>query len=906
MDFKDVFAYVDERVYRHRNERLKPVEAEILRHSWDNIPYQQMARLISEQGYGSYQATTLQREIGYKLWQTLSDIWPPKINKKNCRDRLSRTYSDVLIGENDLEPRSAGLTRSPASPSAAPGLLSHLAELLRAGNHRLVFITGARGSGKTYLTTQLTKTVGEQFDRVVRHPEAELPSWQSWYRLIYGPDPQTAQPVDTYQAQRLVLPRLQFHRYLLVVDQDEIPMEDEGYRSLLKELVLERHKSCLLWISPMQCTPSTLPPDPYGVSYREVVEPFSPAAAMALVLEKYPHWQSVLEAHQPAWAELVEFCGGNPSVIEMTVDYFDSVWLGQVSGKRLQEIITTAQVPEPLRRYFAGVVAELSTVEQRVLQLLALHPLSWERLQQWPSYLPMAPAAAADALEQLNRRHLLRPCPVFKRQGHIAIPYLGLYLRRWLQETLLQELVGEQLTLFHSYPLVMPQAMLVHQRSQRRDLVAPLAAALLRHCPSFQELECKLGRLLDQARQFASVHSSCAAGSLLNLALELNLSLGSVSWSGLTLWHADLRHRGRQPLDLRDCVLRSSAIAAGFQGVLTAALHPEGVWLAVGDSQGLVQIYERVEQSFRLHSWQALDRSVRQLVLTASGRLAILVGDRSIQLWEATAEAPYLVRLLTAAAAVCGIAVSADGDTVVASLEGDSLQSWDLTWDSTSTTEGRPDLASLAVHNTGSAMVSYTEEEEEPLTLDQRHADGYRRLSCDLSLGHSRSLLALSWVDQELRLAEIDYYSMEVARRTFTLAPDCCDADAPLPIIDTVPHSTDYLCRAAVFSNNGRYLALCDADQTVHVWEDNNRHCGSITLDNPPGFQRLRPAWAIDNSGHTLLCQSDDRVSLWDLRLGNCLHQWATESQQPYQSYRFGSGLRPVELSLAQHLGAIP
>ena len=51
-----------------------------------------MTHLISEQGYGEYDVSVMQREIGYGLWQLLSNVFQKHVTKKNAKNLLASHY----------------------------------------------------------------------------------------------------------------------------------------------------------------------------------------------------------------------------------------------------------------------------------------------------------------------------------------------------------------------------------------------------------------------------------------------------------------------------------------------------------------------------------------------------------------------------------------------------------------------------------------------------------------------------------------------------------------------------------------------------------------------------------------------------------------------------------------------
>ncbi|NEP62416.1 MAG: hypothetical protein F6K31_36710, partial [Symploca sp. SIO2G7] len=703
------------------------------------------------------------------------------------------------------------------------------------------------------------------------------------------------------QLRQQVLTTLSQYPYLLIMDQGEQFLHDPHHDSFFREITtsVRYFQSCIIWCG------AVLPVD--VDSHRVTVEtlegmPFD--QAKTFLLDSYPDLRHSILEKEPYWKQLNHLCGGNPTLLHKSVDMVQSFYDGQVE----QFITNPLPLTLSLSKYFDDLVVNLSDPEKILLYWLALRPLSWMELRRWPLVLPFDERVLMQAWDMLRRRHLIRSSAENNGLWQITPCYLSLYIINKLQEIFVQEVTEETLSLFHSYPVLLPQASLEQQNVVCKYLLQPVANSLNRQFVQ-QELRAKLIRLFDQLPTVCEPSRSCAAGNLFNLMAHLGISMADVAWQGLTLWYADLRIRDLKDIDFQQCWFKAAAIPTGLQGRLVTALHPTGQTMAVGDAQGLVKVYTWAGHRFSLDWCYNLGLPIQAMLITRSDKLIVATIEQ-IQIWDAIANPDRSYSAELEPATLDSIAVSPDSKRLATGLSDGSIQLWDLTWIEK---EGEPLLGAsdnvnyLTFSPDGKSIAGYDNNNQIIIWHQDPETRQYRAASAPLLLNPYGNFLTFQWTDTQLKVVEAvpemssQEYQFTVAIRTFMvieapLADDSTHFDVKeLSYNPGQPHH-------ATFSDDGAYLALCDLDHTVNIWY------GTTAL--PERFVELpEPLYGLSicNGGHLLLCQHEHRLDLWNLRQQQRVQMWESVSDlDQYQGCKFykGQGLSDDELFAVQRLGA--
>ncbi|EKU99294.1 WD40 repeat-containing protein [Leptolyngbya sp. PCC 7375] len=908
MELEDVLNYVDSCIFEYADRHLNDIEKGIIRWTYEGLSYKDMAARMG------YSQNTMRAVYGYQFWQFLKQVWPSEnVTKPNFLRIVERRHQEKQDLWRDTTRQNSQLSDPKLDFSIGntddfdddptKARLLRLVNTLTSGCKAIVF-TGARGIGKSYLLENLNLELNGHFDEIIYHPPYEIPNWQTWHKqlssmglidFVNGSE-QGWLPTD-YQIRQQVIQTLNQNRYLLIVERGERLIDSPEYNTFFQEIatVIE-HQSCLLWVSAIQ---------PTEIDRRITVEKlkgFSFDEANALLQKEYPYLSDSLSQNEFHWKQLVKLCGGNPALLHKSVETLKSFYANQIQQ------FTAHLSSLPLSgKHLEHLINELSETEQTLLYLFALHPLSWLDAQAWSQMSTLNHAQLAQAWDMLHRRHLLEYFSETDGICQITPPYLGFYLLQRLREIFLQELNDETLTLFHTYPLSLPTASVEQQKILQNYLLIPVANTL-KHQFSPEDLHAKFGRLISQLTTLPASSCSYAAGSLFNLAAHMRLPLVDVSWANLTLWHADLRVPGLQGLDFKGCQFREAVLMTGVYESFEIALHPNRAAMVIGDSQGFLQVYQWVNNRFILAWCDDLEIPIQQIVITDSNTLIVVLIDQSILIWDALTRKEQSYSDVSGVVAICSIDLKAH--LLAIGLGNREIQLWNLILGekiSEPLCDANDIVRHLAFSPDGRILAGYDNNNSILVWHYSASNNTYTMAEAPLPLNPYGDFLAFQWMGDQLSVIEAisndDSHKRrsKVIVRSFTvtdptLAEDSIDFKVQeLEINSSQPYQ-------ATFSKNGRYLAVCDIDHMVWIWNDMMSLIELITLPELPD------TLFISDDGQQLLCQNPSNISIWSLKTQEILQIWETVSDlDQYQNCKFHTkqGFSDDELYTVQRLGGV-
>jgi serine/threonine-protein kinase len=82
MDVKEGLEFADKLIYAKTGKHLNDLEREVFLGSWQCHTYEKMYPINPEY---------VEKDVGYKLWEKLSNVLGEKVNKKNFRGALERS-----------------------------------------------------------------------------------------------------------------------------------------------------------------------------------------------------------------------------------------------------------------------------------------------------------------------------------------------------------------------------------------------------------------------------------------------------------------------------------------------------------------------------------------------------------------------------------------------------------------------------------------------------------------------------------------------------------------------------------------------------------------------------------------------------------------------------------------------
>jgi hypothetical protein len=85
MDIEEALEFADHLIFAMTGKHLNSLQQAILRGAWDNHKYREIAER-------HHRSEVYVKEVGFKLWQLLSDIFGETVNKGNFRSVLERRW----------------------------------------------------------------------------------------------------------------------------------------------------------------------------------------------------------------------------------------------------------------------------------------------------------------------------------------------------------------------------------------------------------------------------------------------------------------------------------------------------------------------------------------------------------------------------------------------------------------------------------------------------------------------------------------------------------------------------------------------------------------------------------------------------------------------------------------------
>ncbi|MEH1814021.1 MAG: NB-ARC domain-containing protein [Nostoc sp.] len=460
MDTKQGLEVANRVVLAKARRRLSPVETAILRGSWQEETYEEIASRTN------YAASYLKRYAGPKLWQLLSDALGEEVSKTNFRASLEYHYQreseGVQEGAREQKNKESGkgnreqraeFTASPCidwgeatdvstfygrqpelellhqwikgefpsgrqSPSGVP-------QALRC---RLVCLLGMGGIGKTSLSIKLVQQLTSSRFESGDGSSAKMPN--SPFEFVIWRSLRDAPPLDDLledlilllsRQQDIDLPKGTFAQItrliqylkqdhcLLVLDNVESILQSgqvvgsyrsgyEAYGELFQRVGATEHQSCLLLTSREK-------PSEVAALEGDVL----PVRSLQLTGLTTTDSNSILEAKGLMGGatdrnQLIEHYRGNPLALKIVATSIRELFDGDIAEFLEQGTI----VFNGLRRLLDEQIERLSELEQQVMNWLAINREGTTIAQLHADIIPtVSKARLLEVLERLGRRCLI-------------------------------------------------------------------------------------------------------------------------------------------------------------------------------------------------------------------------------------------------------------------------------------------------------------------------------------------------------------------------------------------------------------------------------------------------------------------------------------------------------------------
>jgi hypothetical protein len=425
MDVNKALQFADELVFEHTQKHLDNVQRAVIEGAWYKETYEEIEKKsnISQRHLS---------DVGYQLWQLLSQLLGEDIKKNNFRSTLERITIKTAENSNNIfidtnnhcisqtinqhnEANDHNQTTSKSTRhdlTFAPQIikfynreneLKTLSNWILNKNTRLISVLGLSGIGKSYLVRRFVDLNLEQFEVIIWKNLKLTPSFNQILAEILA----TVETSEVFKTSEVcqVLNLLKSKRCLIILDHveniflsgqfaGEYQSEYQNYQNFFKTIVETEHQSNIILISQEQCQEMhCLDEELYPIKCLELSGLDDVTSLDFLGLKDENNCLKLIELYQ-----------GNPTYLKsiaMTIrKNYDSIVKEFLAENNL--LIT-----KDMQFNFNQLFNRLSPLEQQIVLQLAKfeHPISREDLRQT---LDLSSTNFSNALQSLQERYLVK------------------------------------------------------------------------------------------------------------------------------------------------------------------------------------------------------------------------------------------------------------------------------------------------------------------------------------------------------------------------------------------------------------------------------------------------------------------------------------------------------------------
>ena len=568
--------------------------------------------------------------------------------------------------------------------------LATLENWIRQDRCRLIAVLGMGGMGKTALSMKLAEQTQDEFERVIwrslRNAPPVLDLLADLIRFLSSQQ-EINLPESIDGCILRLIHYLSSQRCLLILDNAESVLQAgersgqylsgyEGYGQLLRTVGDTAHQSCLILTSREK---------PTGLTQREgkaaPVRSFQLTGLGAAAGQEIVKQQELLSGTEAEWQMLVQHYAGNPLALKMVASGVEDFFDGEIA-RFLQYASQGSLVFDNIRDLLKRQVSRLSELELEVMNWLAINrePVTPAELQA-DLGLTFGLSELLAALASLQRRSLIESGSAGFSQQPVVMEFITEQLLLHVYQELIDSKTLLTESLLRRYALVKATSKDYIRETQIRLILEPLITLSIEQLGTTQKLKDRLYGLLEQFRQ-SQISARYAAGNILHLLHHLNADLTGLNLSGLQIWQANLSGLTLHQANLSHAQIARSVFAETFGCVLSVAFSPDGKWLAAGESNGTIPIWEiasgRKLMTLRHHTswvWSVLFAPhpydpEQQILVSVSD-------DYQVKLWDLQTGNP-LRTLLGHQRSVNTLALSPDGRWIASGSQDATIRLWNL------------------------------------------------------------------------------------------------------------------------------------------------------------------------------------------------------------------------------------
>ncbi len=627
-------------------DQINDVQELVFHLSWLGKTY---AEIAEQSGYDDDYI----RDVGFRLWRTLSKKLNTKVTKKNIRSVLQRYTSEITFQSSpalENNEKLANLNSVDRDEAVDTKVFYGRSQELNALKYqilehksRLVGIFGIGGVGKTLLAAQLAQEVETEFDYViwrrVRNAPAVKPilieiikfiSQQQVTELTLSDDFKEiiSQLIDYLDQFRclLILDNLEtiLQPKIVNCDRQESSYLDQyqGYGQLLEAIADSHHQSCLL------LTSREIPNNFVSLSRNNPLVYSLKLSGLNLnEAKKIIQYQNTIIGSDRQQEKLINYYAGNPLALKMIASSINDLFNSDLEEFWQADVGVFGDINDLLAQQWH----RLSELEKDVMYWLAIERESVSLGDLENSILSISSRSQLlTILQSLKRRSLIERT----NKGFAQQPVVMEYITEQFITQIYREIVTQNLQLFINHSLINSQAQEYIRATQINLIITPLIKKLIQQFVSQKKLQKHLKIIIDQLHDLDS-NSGYGAGNLINLLNYLDTDLTGLNFSHLNVWQADLRGVNLHQVDFSYSDLSNSVFSETIGTIFSVDFSPDGRFLATADTKSEIQIWQipewrQIKTLFRHEAspiWSVAFSEDGQFLASGSN-------DKLIKLWN--------------------------------------------------------------------------------------------------------------------------------------------------------------------------------------------------------------------------------------------------------------------------------